>query len=548
MLKFIFKLMMKLAAAGAAAALVVNVFIPYINRAEYAIDTSGERYIVNDVTNTLNVWSPYTFNSETQPDEENDVTGFVRYIELMQATGGNAQLDPFIDPYDTSIKTDYDFSRIIASCRGVLNLGAKPLIKLGNVPIKFSKNCTIGAFGVNVCPPDDYDEWYVFICDYITALVDEFGLDEVRSWRFGVLTEFENSDWFYAGDKDAELSKEAYFKLYDYSVKALTDTLGDDVYVGAHAMAVSEGLWDERDFIRHCAYGTNYATGEQGARLCYIAASYYDGSIEDSAGKTPVQTIDELRSTAEECGFALDYGFDEGRIYGGTKGGDDGQLLSRSVGYNIQAAYDAKLYIALAENDIAYFSSWGYTTGSSIYGYPSIVYHTAQCFSKMAGGTAVEISNDSTRLSGVEKDALAVKKDGTLYIMAYNYKQRIKYTQKSDTTFRINAPELQGKTVQIKKYLIDSDSNFFDEWQSDRVKYGITNKCFSWSPDDFAIDSNVVLSDEKMQDIYREKLREKYKNCAQLKCSTETVKVDGELVLKNKTDPNTVVFYEITAL
>ncbi len=547
MRSIIFRWVMRFAAAAAGITLLFSIILPWINGAEYEINTADERYTVNAVTDTINVWSPYAFDADTQPDGENDVMSFVKYIELMSATGGNAELDPFVDPSDRTTKTDYDFSRIIGSCRGILNLGAKPLIKLGNVPMKLSAEPLIGAFGVNVRPPEDYNEWYRFICDYVGTLVDEFGLSEVQSWRFGLLTEFENADWFYAGDKDPELSKEAYCKLYDYTVKALTDTLGDDVYIGAHAMAATEGIWDEREFIRHCAEGTNYATGEKGTRICYLAASHYDGSVEASADMTPAETIEHLRSAAEEYGlYNLHYGIDEGRIYGGADGKDDRQLLSRAVGYNIQAAYDAKQYIEFAENDIDYFSSWGYTTGSSVWGYPSLSYYTAQCFAKMAGAKAVGITANASKLPKVETGALAAKKDGTLYIMAYNYKQRIKYSLKSNTVFKINAPEFQGKTVEIKKYLIDSDANFFDEWQSDRLKYGILKNSFSWSPDDFALDSDTTLCGERAKKIYKEQLREKYKQCAVLDCTTETVEVDGELVLKNATDPNTVVFYEIS--
>ena len=93
--------------------------------------------------------------------------------------------------------------------------------------------------------------------------------------------------------------------------------LGPDVCVGAHAMAVSEGLWDDCDFIRHCAYGTNYATGKTGARLCYISATYYEiapGEFGKNQEPLP-HMINRLRAAAEEAGLTdLFYGVDEGRI------------------------------------------------------------------------------------------------------------------------------------------------------------------------------------------------------------------------------------------
>ena len=59
---------------------------------------------------------------------------------------------------------------------------------------------------------------------------------------------------------------------------ALIDEIGEEVFVGAHSMTVTEGLWDEGYFIEHCANGTNYKTGKKGSRLCYLSASFYDSN------------------------------------------------------------------------------------------------------------------------------------------------------------------------------------------------------------------------------------------------------------------------------
>ena len=45
----------------------------------------------------------------------------------MQCTGGTADRDLFVDPYDTSTMTDYKFDKLIENCRGILSLGAKPM-------------------------------------------------------------------------------------------------------------------------------------------------------------------------------------------------------------------------------------------------------------------------------------------------------------------------------------------------------------------------------------------------------------------------------------
>lgn len=522
---------------------------PFANSADFMIDTTNELYEVKNVVSNLNCWSPYAFDENTQPDSENDVMSFVNYIELMRATGGNADDDPFIDPLDRTVLDDYDFSRIIASCRGILNLGAKPFIKLGNVPLKLSDDPIIGGMDSNVRPPRDYDEWYRFLTAYLGALIDNFGLEEVRSWRFGVFTEYENDDWFYAGDKDPEASFIAYCKIYDYSVKALTDMLGDDVYVGVHSMTVTEGLWDERDFIAHCANGINYATGEKGTRICYLTSSFYDSTITDkTSGMRPAECIKFLRESAESVGlYGLDYGFDEGRILSGNYGRDDNALVPRSVGWNIQSAYDAKLYKEISEAGADWFSSWGYTSGGAVNGYPSVAYHTAERFSEFAGTSAVSVESKTKGSKKNEKGAFASydKENGVINVMAYNFKESYNYFTPSKMSFKINVPDFEGKNIEIKTYKIDSDCNFFDEWQSDAREYIKDKNAMSWSPDAYTLDGNI-LSDE-LREKYENELRDKYIECSSLDFTSEETECNGEIDLSLFVEANTSVFIVITA-
>lgn len=527
--------------------LLTTCILPSLNSADVYVDVTDRRGEIADIVNTLNVWSPYAFNENTQPDPENDVMSFVDYIELMSATGGNAELDPFVDPLDRTVLDDYDFSRIVASCRGIKNLGATPFIVLGNIPMKLSAEPKIDFFEVNVCPPEDYDEWYRFLRAYIKALTDEFGVEDVKTWRFGVFTEYENAEWF-SVDGDPDKTFVEYCKIYDYSVKALTDALGEDVYVGAHSMTVTEGLWDERDFIRHCALGTNYATGEKGTRICYLTSSFYDTTVYDkTSGKRPADCIRFLRNTAESYGlYGLDYGFDEGRIYGGTAGVDSNQLVPRSVGQTVQAAYDSRLYKELAECGASWFSSWGYTTGGAVNGFPSVAYHTASLFSRLHGKTAVGVkTTENGVVKDAEKQAFAAKdtETGTVFLSASNYKPSRYYFSPSKMNFTVKDPSLTGKVVEIRTYLINDDCNFFDEWQKDAKKYIDDGAATSWSPDGYTLDGNILP--EKLREAYQSELREKYKKCAKLIYTCDYVEFGESISFSVNVDPNSAVFVEI---
>ena len=384
---------------------------------------------------------------------------------------------------------------------------------------------------------------------------NEFGKEEVLTWRFGVMTEFENADWFIANDGNANSAFKEYCKLYDYTVQALIDVIGEDVYVGAHAMSVTEGQWDERDFIEHCAVGKNYKTGETGTRICYLSGSFYDhapGSYTN--GYDLPGTINNLRNAAEEFGLNdLEYGIDEGRLLVGTvSGANNDELLSRTVGYTYQASYDARLIAQMFNNDIDYFSAWGYLSNGLLEGNPTVSYHVAKNAAKMAGAklARTEKTEEGVILGG-EIDSVSAfnEETNTLHIMAYNFKNDLDYEHDVNLTFNINAPQFNGKNVKITTYTIDDDCNYFDEWAEDRKTYNIGDYCFGWSPDDPQIDSTITLKDEKARDIYFNELYSKYTECSKLVPTEEAVTVeDGKITLNTTLDPHAVVFYEITPI
>ncbi|MBO7178980.1 MAG: hypothetical protein J6V78_01455 [Clostridia bacterium] len=508
-----------------------------------------------NVVNNVNVWSiegnPF---KDAKLNEENNIFEFVEYVQFMQCSGGTEARDLFIDPLNREVLDDYDFTVLIDNCRGVVNLGAKPMLKLGSVPLKYSKNATTDhGFGINPYPPDDYNVYYNYIYALATALVNEFGREEVASWRFGVMTEFENGDWFVANDGKAKSAFKEYCKLYDYTVAALIDVIGKDIYVGAHAMSVTEGQWDERDFIEHCAVGTNYKTGEKGSKLCYLAGSFYDYAPgEYTSGYDLPGTINNLRDAAEEYGLNdLEYGIDEGRLLVGTvSGANNDELNSRTVGYTYQASYDARLIAQMWNNDIDYFSAWGYLSNGLLEGNPTVSYHVAKNAAKFEGYKLVPTATQQAgNIEGADIGAVAAvdENTGALRVMAYNFKNSLDYDSTIKTQYVINLPKYNGQTFNVKAYVIDDDCNYFDDWCEDRKTYNITDDCFNWSPQDPQIDSPTTLMDENARSIYFNELYSKYTEASKLTPVDSVATVEyGKLILDVELAPHAVVFLEIT--
>ena len=514
------------------------------------VDTSSAGEVIPNVVDNINLWHMGNTFYNPQRNEENDVFEFVKYVQLMQCTGGTADRDLFVDPYDTSTLTDYKFDALIENCRGILKLGAKPHLKLGGVPLKFTSDYIMGGFGMNPYPPDDFEAYYGYIKAIAEALVNEFGVEEVKTWRFGVMTEYENKDWFMAKSGLPEDSAVAYCKLYDYTVQALIDVIGEDVFVGAHSMTVTEGLWDEEIFIRHVAEGTNYANGKKGSRICFLSASFYDSNPgKFTSGYTLPETIGYLKDKAEKYGLEnLIYGIDEGRILSGTVSGkDDSQLLNRTTGYTWQASYDARLFTQAILSGADYFSSWNFLTNGNLDGYPIISYHVAKNIAKFEGCKILSADTMAVKTSpGVEIGNLVGvdEETGSYRAMAYNFKNKLEYQGKADVTF--NIPSVDGKKYKVTQYLVNDDCNFFDEWQEDRKTYNITDDCFAWSPDDPMLDSITTLANPAAREVYNRELREKYKQCAVLTPTEyEVTSVEGNISLNVLLEAGNVVFFEI---
>lgn len=527
--------------------------IPSMNDYTFSVDTAASGQELPNAVSNVNVWEMGTQFINPEVSSENNIFEFVEYVQLMQCTGGSKERDLFKDPLDFDTLDDYDFSRLIENCRGILSLGAKPHLKTGSVPLKYSALArTDTMFGTNPYPPDDYDVYYDYIYAIGEALVNEFGKEEVLSWRFGVMTEYENKDWFFAADEKPESSAEAFCKLYDYTVDALQKSIGEEIFVGAHSMTVTEGLWDEEIFINHCGKGTNYKTGKTGTRICFLSSSFYDVKPgEFTSGKTVAECYEFLKACADKAGLkGLIFGIDEGRILSGiSSGADDSALLSRTVGYTYQAAYDARVYKQMFNAGGNYFSSWYYLSNGLLDGNPTVSYHVAKNVSKFSGMNEVKTEAVKKGLllqSEVDCFSAVDNENGNILLMAYNFKNDLCYKNDADVKLEINAPHLNGKEVEITIYKIDDSCNYFDEWCEDRVKYGIGDDCFAWSPDCPVIESYTNLQNEEARSIYFSQLKEKYAECSVLTPVTITATVTGNtLTLSESIAPNGVTFIEI---
>ena len=113
-------------------------------------------------------------------------------------------------------------------------------------------------------PPKDYAKWGELVRQWVLHSIERYGRAEVERWSWEVWNEPDISYW--------RGTPEEYDKLYDYSADAVKRTLptakiGGPGSTGPNAQRAGEFL---RQFLEHCAHGTNAATGKTGAPLDFI--------------------------------------------------------------------------------------------------------------------------------------------------------------------------------------------------------------------------------------------------------------------------------------
>jgi hypothetical protein len=513
--------------------------------------TPSSKIIGNKFTD-INVWDYRSFWLDDRikygASFFRDNYPFVKYVQLMTATGGSSVRDLFIDPKNNIKKNDYNVSSLINACRNITKQGLKPYIITGNVPLKLSAKTVFGAFNVNVSPPNNYNEYYLYIYHIADTLVKCFGINEVKQWKWGVLTEYENGDWFKANNSNADSTKIAYFKLYDYTVAALQQAIGTpNLYVGAHSMTTIPGLWDETLFIKHCASGINYKTKKIGTQINFLTTSFYDPKPGQFATRTLNQCINILRNSAVQHGLKnLKYGVDEGRILNGP---DDKPLTSRTVGFSYQAALDAKIFKDMITNNICWFSTWSLNSEGIWGGLPTVESNLSALGYKMRNDYYVNPSPAISLKNNAAIDGIGGYNPftNTAHLMLYSISKNYLVDAPNSIIITLkNLNAVKGKSIVIKRYIIDNDhSNWWPQWMRDTQTNNITANSYKDSSSMYSIEIPWTLTNNTGRSIWRAK-QQKYMNLSKLNYTTIQAKlVKNAINLNTIIKTNSVVFYEI---
>ncbi|EDQ85675.1 uncharacterized protein MONBRDRAFT_38796 [Monosiga brevicollis MX1] len=144
-------------------------------------------------------------------------------------------------------KTDYNYYNVFQVYDYLLSLSVQPLVELSFMPRQFvtcpesgcqyAFNNPAGGYKGLVMPPDNFSDWYALVNNFVHALTDRYGREEVSQWHFEVWNEL----WGMPFPDD-------YMSLYNASLRAVKDVDANYSVGGPATMQVQ----DVAEFIKEC--------------------------------------------------------------------------------------------------------------------------------------------------------------------------------------------------------------------------------------------------------------------------------------------------------
>lgn len=139
-------------------------------------------------------------------------------------------------------------------------------------------------------PPKDYRQWQAACADFTRHAIQRYGEDRVAQWRFTCWNEPDLAGFWHKGDLVE------YRKIYDHFAAGVR-SVSKRVPIGGPALSSSRTFTRPehfREFLQHVVTGKNYATGEVGSPIDYLAMHTYGGHGAGGSPYFPYPSVDYL--------------------------------------------------------------------------------------------------------------------------------------------------------------------------------------------------------------------------------------------------------------
>ncbi|AKJ63685.1 GH39 family glycosyl hydrolase [Kiritimatiella glycovorans] len=390
--------------------------------------------------------------------------------------GGEYEEGTPIESYDLVYRGDdgalkYRWERVHGRLDPLVENGLTPLIVLDNVPHMFAEGEGNPVYGQHLAP-NDFEAWGTFIEALCRELADRYGFEKVNQWRFRVGTEMDNPNHWEGGAEDSLVK---YLKTYDHAAAAVKRVLPGAKIGPCNFNSMFAGQIDRKvppmAVFEHFARGTNYATGEIGSPADFAAVSSYgmywmggefDHPLAAAYGYHPdtlrlhADLLKRLRATSPRFADIPIEVHEHGTLM------NKNNTVSYEPGA-FGAAWTATQYIVGIEEGFAQIFHWadheGFRGNIILYGHAWL----RAVMERFVGGEAwvLPVAN-ATEDAFI--DALAVRRDGRLYLMISAY--RAEREDRSQETVEIPLPR-RYRGAAVRQLRMDHETSPYEQMLRD---------------------------------------------------------------------------------
>lgn len=341
-------------------------------------------------------------------------------------------------------------------------------------------------------PPKSYQRWADLIYHWVQHSIERYGKAEVEKWDWEVWNEPNISYW--------HGTPEEYDKLYDYTADAIKRALpsacvGGPASTGPAEVHAADFL---RQFLQHCATGTNYVTNRRGSPLDFISF-HAKGRPRVLNGRNVMGISEEMRDAAEGFGIVHSFPQFEHLPIVLSEADPEGCAACSARVYPqnayrndaLYAAYEATAYktlLTLAEEQgvkLQGMLTWAFEFENQPYfdGFRALATNGIDKpvlnFFRMAGlMTGVQIGANSTGALSADSivnngvpgpadvDAIAAKSDHDITVLIWNYGDQDEAGPPVEIQLNVSGIPQHAKRVLVRQYRIDPNhSNSYTLWK-----------------------------------------------------------------------------------
>jgi xylan 1,4-beta-xylosidase len=360
---------------------------------------------------------------------------------------------------DGKTRVFYNFTYLDRIIDSYLENGIKPFLELGFMPEKLKTGeQSVFYWKGNATPPASYEKWADLIENTLNHLIERYGREEVITWPIEVWNE--PNIGFWAG------TMEEYFKLYDYSAKAVK-RVDPDLKVGGPAICGVETEKWLRSFFEHCI--NNNSPLDFITRHCYtVDKPIRKGHFIYHDIHHPTYMIEELKETRK---IMADYPQIVSMPLHITEFNSSYVPVCPIHDTTFHAAYIARILSEAGE----YADSYSYWTFSDVFeefDVPRSVFHggfglVAFYSIKKPTFHAFEFFSKAGRELLYRDENLIVTKDDSRYvIIGWNWHDKSDGKPGQDISYTLSIPAVGKQAILIKKQVGGDNANPLRTWSN----------------------------------------------------------------------------------